>query len=138
MYCKNCGKEIPDNSVFCTNCGAKQTSSSGSVQPSQPVIQNSSAQQERKEYRQSSTQQNGEVDVLSMGQYLIMFLLTAVPIVGIVMLFVWGFGSQSGPNKKNFARAYLIMMLIGIVLSILLSGVIGAIMASMMSSMYYY
>ena len=23
MYCKNCGKEIKDGSLFCTNCGAK-------------------------------------------------------------------------------------------------------------------
>ena len=22
MICKNCGQEIPDNSVFCTHCGA--------------------------------------------------------------------------------------------------------------------
>ena len=22
MFCKNCGKEIPDNSIACTNCGA--------------------------------------------------------------------------------------------------------------------
>lgn len=21
MFCKNCGKEIPDNSIACTNCG---------------------------------------------------------------------------------------------------------------------
>ncbi len=24
MYCKNCGKEIPDDSAFCTACGAAQ------------------------------------------------------------------------------------------------------------------
>ena len=23
MYCTNCGKEIPDDSVFCTFCGQK-------------------------------------------------------------------------------------------------------------------
>ena len=22
MICKNCGQELPDNSVFCTHCGA--------------------------------------------------------------------------------------------------------------------
>ena len=22
MFCKNCGKEIPDNSIACSNCGA--------------------------------------------------------------------------------------------------------------------
>ncbi len=24
MYCKNCGKEMEENAVFCGNCGAKQ------------------------------------------------------------------------------------------------------------------
>ena len=24
MYCKYCGKEIPNGSIFCPNCGAKQ------------------------------------------------------------------------------------------------------------------
>lgn len=25
MYCRNCGKEIPDNSLYCNNCGASKT-----------------------------------------------------------------------------------------------------------------
>jgi uncharacterized membrane protein YwzB len=53
------------------------------------------------------------------------------------MMFVWAFGSQSGPNKKNFARAYLVMLLIAIVLGVVMSFVMGAIAASMMSTLYY-
>ncbi|NLJ30908.1 MAG: hypothetical protein GX424_04805, partial [Clostridiales bacterium] len=29
---------------------------------------------------------------LSVGNYIVMFLITAIPIVGLVMLFVWSFG----------------------------------------------
>ena len=25
MFCKQCGNEIKEGAVFCTNCGAKQT-----------------------------------------------------------------------------------------------------------------
>lgn len=25
MYCRNCGKELADNSLYCNNCGASQT-----------------------------------------------------------------------------------------------------------------
>ena len=24
MYCKNCGKELPENAKFCPKCGAEQ------------------------------------------------------------------------------------------------------------------
>lgn len=47
MFCKNCGKEIRDGSVFCTECGATQhvtiapsaNGSSNSMPTSQPATQ---------------------------------------------------------------------------------------------------
>ncbi|NLZ27351.1 MAG: hypothetical protein GX887_00120, partial [Firmicutes bacterium] len=46
---------------------------------------------------------------LGVGQYIGMFLLMCVPLLNIIMLFVWSFGSPVNPNRKNFARASLIM-----------------------------
>ena len=39
MFCKNCGKEISDDTKFCNHCGAAQDSSSAqpSAQPVQPA-----------------------------------------------------------------------------------------------------
>jgi len=134
MFCENCGKQIPDNSAFCTHCGAKQLITAAppqtvnKVQPSQPVRSSSPS---------SPAQANGGVDLITMGQYLIMFLIMCIPIAGIVMLFIWAFSSETGPNKKNFARAYLVMMAIAVGVSILISIVMGALMASIMSAMYY-
>lgn len=135
MFCENCGKKIPDDAAFCTHCGAKQVGTSPSAQsvasvpPPQPTRASAPKQQ---------AQASNGVDLISMGQYLIMFLIMAIPIANIVMLFVWGFSSETGPNKKNFARATLIMMAIGIGVGILVSIVMAAIMASIMSTMYYY
>jgi ABC-type multidrug transport system permease subunit len=135
MFCENCGKQIPNDAVFCTHCGAKQlgtaatSQTQSSVQKPQPVRSSPTSPQ---------AQATGGVDLITMGQYLIMFLIMCIPIAGIVMLFIWGFGSETGPNKKNFARAYLVMMAIAIVVGIVISIVMGAIMASIMSSMYYY
>jgi len=28
MYCKNCGSELPNDSIYCPNCGTNQSSSS--------------------------------------------------------------------------------------------------------------
>jgi len=135
MFCENCGKQIPDDAAFCTHCGAKQlktptpSQTVNRVQPPQPVRPNAP---------QPPPQASGGVDLITMGQYLIMFLIMCIPIAGIVMLFIWGFGNETGPNKKNFARAYLVMMAIAIGVGILISIVMGAIIASIMSSMYYY
>lgn len=144
MFCENCGEKIPDGSVFCTHCGTKQTGNrsagqTGSVGQTAerinipPPVQNAP----RPVYSQQSTQSSEDLDLITMGQYLIMFLIMAIPIAGIVMLFIWSFGSEAGPNKKNFARAYLVMMLIAIGISIIMSIVMATIAASLMSTMYY-
>jgi len=55
-------------------------------------------------------------------------LIFSIPIVGLIMMFVWGFGATN-KNLKNFARSYLIIMLISVVLSIiilLISAITGA------------
>jgi hypothetical protein len=66
---------------------------------------------------------------LTLGQYMMMFLIMMIPIANIIMPFVWAFGN-SNVNKKNFARAMLIWMAIAIVLSIVLSSVIAGIISS--------
>ncbi|MBP5208349.1 MAG: zinc ribbon domain-containing protein [Clostridia bacterium] len=35
MYCKNCGAQLPDNAVFCTECGAQQAAPKPQPQPKQ-------------------------------------------------------------------------------------------------------
>lgn len=72
---------------------------------------------------------------LSLGDYLIMMLIGIIPVVNLIMLFVWAFGSNYNENKKNYARAMLIFALIGFVLSILLFAVFGAIFANMMGNL---
>jgi hypothetical protein len=62
---------------------------------------------------------------ISLGEWMITLLLTYIPIVNIVMLFVWAFGSTTNPSKANWAKASLLWLLIGIVLAIILMVVIG-------------
>ena len=67
---------------------------------------------------------------LSIGNYLIMMIISVIPIVNLVMLFVWGFGN-SNLNRKNYARAQLIVLAIGVVLSIIFGASIAASLASL-------
>ena len=43
-------------------------------------------------------------------EFLGIFLLLLIPIVNIVLLLVWAFGGCKKINKRNFARAYLVML----------------------------
>ena len=59
---------------------------------------------------------------MSVGDWIITSLIFAIPIVGFVMLFVWGFGSNTQPSKANWAKATLIMIGISIVIFLLFFG----------------
>lgn len=57
-------------------------------------------------------QQNAPV--LSVKDWMVTILLLAIPLVNIVMLFVWAFSKGENPSKANYAKASLIWALIGI------------------------
>ncbi|HZK57980.1 MAG TPA: zinc-ribbon domain-containing protein [Clostridia bacterium] len=61
-------------------------------------------------------------DIMSYGQYVVMMLLTGIPIVNIVLLIKWGFLDEVSPNKRNFSRAMLTFMAIAFVFGIFMWG----------------
>ncbi len=71
---------------------------------------------------------------VTLGDWMITMLLTAIPIVNIIMLFVWAFGSNTNPSKANWAKASLIWMLIGIVLVVAFMVIVGTAIFSGMQS----
>lgn len=139
MFCEQCGIEIPENSKFCAGCGAK-------VEPTEPIVQATEPEAEpaptpepaeAPKVQQTppppppvpapvvNTNQNTSynnrdnlVKPLSIGAYIGMFILLMIPIVNLIMILVWSFSDSVNINKKHFAIAQLILILIGIVLSI--------------------
>ncbi len=53
-----------------------------------------------------------QAPVLSTRDWVITLLIQAIPLVGFIMLFVWAFGSGENPNRVNYAKAALIIMVI--------------------------
>lgn len=63
---------------------------------------------------------------MKVSEWLVTLLITAIPIVGFVMLFVWAFGGNVKPSKANWAKAALILFAIFIGLYVLLFALFGA------------
>ena len=152
MFCANCGKKLPEGTKFCGSCGAKtgpvQPAYTASAEPA-PMRHNppSSAYpppaHTAPSYQQAytppqSTAYSGQpgVESLRVGQYIGMFFLMCVPILNIILLFMWGFGSSTNLNKKNFARAVLILCAIMLIFWIVAGGLIMGALYSILGGYY--
>ena len=65
---------------------------------------------------------NRSAPVISLGEWIITFIVLAIPLVNIIMLFVWGFSSGTNPSKQNFCKATLIVYAVCLVLFFVFGG----------------
>jgi hypothetical protein len=73
---------------------------------------------------------------MTIGDWLITFLIQAIPLVGFVMLFVWAFGDGTHPSKKSWAQASLIFALIMLVLVIIFFAALWSVFSSFFTHNY--
>lgn len=64
----------------------------------------------------------------SVTDWVITLFITYIPIVNLVMLLIWAFDSETPLNKKNWAKARLIWILIGFAISAIIFSIFGAAM----------
>ena len=57
---------------------------------------------------------------MSVKDWFLTLLITYIPLVGLIMLLVWAFDSNTNLNKKNFAKASLLWLVVGIALAIII------------------
>lgn len=162
MFCENCGTQLPDNSVFCSECGSKISLEENQTQiyeedikpsnepgsqrqrgPVPPVMRQAAPRQPSEPYakeaaprqtprqpsepyrrenepRQPSESYMGKaVDIIGIGQYMLMIFLACIPIINIILLVKWGFFIKQKPNKSNFAKALLIYNIISVIIYVL-------------------
>lgn len=55
---------------------------------------------------------------LSTGDFILAFILMAIPIVGFIVILVWALSSETNKNRKSFARAIIIMWIISFIISL--------------------
>ncbi len=120
--CPRCGAPVQDGSAFCGECGCPLNGQ-----------QNAGEYQYHTPYRMPME----TVDKLSILDYIIMLIVFQIPFIGLIFMFVWGFGRSYGPNRKNFARAYLIiyviMYVIAIILAVALAGFFSSVGSGIVS-----
>ena len=73
--------------------------------------------------------------VVSILDWIVTFIIMILPIVNIVMLFVWAFGGNTSESKANWAKARLIVWLIGTVVAIFFWSIFAAVIMSALSNL---
>lgn len=143
-FCNKCGKLVSTDGVFCPNCGGKLDGAVDLGKPASsdvmPTVSNSTNtfgttgttnttnssgtyQGQMPNYSQpvyptnTGTNQSAE---MTTGQWALTIFLSGLSIIGIILLFVWAFGSDTQPNKRNYARGMLILYAISLGLSLLI------------------
>ncbi len=144
MLCNACGANIPDNSTFCTTCGAKTVPMpQNSVVPPAPAPNapqymggtmqtyngyNAPAPMAPPAPMYQSFQDTTPISPLGYIGYNILFNL---PFIGLIVALVYAFGSNQNVNVRNYARSVLIIWLIVVVMYVLLFILLAAMGASM-------
>ena len=67
-------------------------------------------------------QNTPQTQTMSVTDWLINLVLAAIPLVGIILLFVWAFGNDGNITRKNWAKANLLLaaIILGLWLLIIL------------------
>lgn len=97
-YCERCGKRLPDGERFCSACGAVSD-------PTLPTREAAPRPPKGSPYA-----------VLGSWSFVGSLLLLSIPVVGFILAIVWACGGAHNCNRRNLARAYLLLYAIAIVL----------------------
>ncbi len=53
---------------------------------------------------------NSIAPVMRVIDWVVVLILSVLPVVNIIVMFIWAFGNTENPNRSNFARAFLIVV----------------------------
>ena len=149
-FCTNCGATLDDDKKFCTECGASVNETpAGAAPPPPPPPQSAPQPQAAPVYAQTATAtmpppqsayqpaaacggdmapvKGSKYEPITTGGYIGIMLLMCIPIVGQILMIVWALGGCRKINKRNLARASLIMMVVALVISFILGLVLKSL-----------
>ena len=123
-FCTECGKAIMNDVAFCTECGAAAPKEDTAPQQpeKEPVMAATAPTQPQPQTYAHATQQDakptgGKYGIVGTGYFFGMMFLYAIPVLGWLVCIITAFAAKN-ENKKHFAKAMMIWLIIGIVLSV--------------------
>ncbi len=68
---------------------------------------------------------------LSFKQWALYIFIAGLPLIGLIMLLLWGFGNDGNIHRKSWAQGMLLLMVIGIALALLIFLLFGISLAAL-------
>lgn len=75
-------------------------------------------------------------DSMTVGEWLLTIFITNLPCVGLIMLFVWGFG-EGNESRSKYCKAMLLWMLIATVVVVIIYAIVIGAGISAFNRRYY-
>ena len=151
-FCTNCGATLDDDKKFCTECGASVNEAPAGAAPTPPPPPPPQAPpqpQAAPVYAQAATAtmpppqsayqqatayggdmapgKGSKYEPITTKGFIGIMLLMCIPVVGQILMIIWALGGCRKINKRNLARASLIMMVVALVTSLILGLVLKSL-----------
>jgi len=153
MICTNCGANCAEGTTYCIHCGNRVGAPEAPQPPPYSYYNTGGTEQYANAYTNPNPNMNANPypnqnaygnpnvqsnETVSIGDWVLTIFVQCIPVVGLIMMFIWGFGGDAKKSKSNYCKAALIWMAISTVLIVLLIIAIGSVALEIMKELGYY
>ena len=114
--CQHCGATVADGKAYCESCGSRMNAQAAPVIPDPADKRRTPPPPMFYPGGDMKPPKGTRYAVMGVGSFLGTLLLMMIPVVNIILLIVWACGGCTNQNKRNYARAMLILIAIVLII----------------------